>query len=98
VVGTALAPLPPAPPKAGSRGAEMRDEVDSREAREPGRRGDDGWGWSGGRPVDAAVVGKGCAGDEDIEGSSGGDGVRIGEDGSKTGASRIGSGGAATGA
>ena len=98
MVGTALAALPPAPPKAGSRGAEMRDEVEMREAREPGRRGDDGWGWCGGLPVDVAVVGKGCARDEDIEGNSGGDGVRIGEDGSKTGASRIGSGGATTGA
>lgn len=86
VVGTALAALPPAPPKAGNRGADMRDEVDSREAREPGRRGDD---WCT-RPV----AGKDCAGDDDIAGNGGGDGVRSGEEGSKTGASRIGSGGA----
>jgi hypothetical protein len=41
VVGTAFATPPPAPPKAGSRGAEIRDDVDSREARDPGRSGDD---------------------------------------------------------
>jgi hypothetical protein len=40
VVGTALGALPPAPPNAGSRGAEKRDDVDSREAREPGRSGE----------------------------------------------------------
>jgi hypothetical protein len=44
VVGTALGALPPALPNAGSRGAEKRDDVDSREAREPGRSGEDGLG------------------------------------------------------
>jgi hypothetical protein len=58
VVGTAFAALPPAPPKPGSRGAEIRDDVDSREARDPGRSGDDECGWCG-RPVAVAVAGKG---------------------------------------
>lgn len=80
-----MAALPPAPPKAGNRGAERRDDVDNREAREPGRRGDD---WRS-RPV----AGKDCAGDADIAGN-GGEGVRSGEEGSNTGASNIGSGGA----
>ena len=73
VVGPALAGLPPAPPNAGNRGVEYREEVDSREAREPGRSGDEC-----GRPG-AVVAGKGAVGKGVVAVGGGGDGVRIGE-------------------
>ena len=72
VVGTALAGLPPAPPNAGSRGVEYREDVESREAREPGRSGEDC-----GRPG-AVVAGKDAVGKGDGAGGCG-DGVRAGE-------------------
>lgn len=92
VVGTALAAPPPAPPKVGSRGAEKRDDVDSRDAREPGRSGEFEWAGLCGRPGTAAVAGTDCTGDDDTRNGKG-DGVRVGE-GSEIGACGTGSGGA----
>lgn len=65
-----MAGLPPAPPNAGSRGVEYREDVDSREAREPGRRGEE-CGRPGAVVAGKVVVGNGAGGC--------GEGVRVGE-------------------